>query len=361
MSETPEPTVDPDELTVVVTGGAGFLGLHTAQKFADKGDVELILVDIDRFRRHEYPDATVFVQADVRDVEVMDELIERRDPDVIIHGAAALPLWEPEDIVDVNLRGTQTVLSAAQKHGVDRFIFISSTAVYGMPEKHPIEEDDPLIGVGKYGETKIEAEKICRTFRAQGMSVPIVRPKTFIGTERLGAFQILYDWIADGNRIPIIGDGANRYQLLEVEDLADALWLAATLDDERANDTFNLGATDFDTIKQDLQAVCDYAGTGAKPLPTPAGPVKAALRAFESAGLSPLYEGVYSTADKHSYVSVERARDRLGWEPEYSNSEALIRSYQWYVDNKDRLEQGTGIKHRIAWDQGILKVFKAIL
>jgi nucleoside-diphosphate-sugar epimerase len=191
--------------------------------------------------------------------------------------------------------------------------------------------------------------------------VPIIRPKTFIGTERLGVFQILYDWIESGNRIPIIGDGTNRYQLLEVEDLAEAIWLASTLEDDRANDTFNIGATDFETVKEDVAAVCDYAGTGAKPLPTPAGPVKAALRAFESVGLSPLYEWVYGTADKDSYVSVERAREKLGWEPEYSNAEALIRSYQWYVDNKDQIEQGTGVKHRIAWDQGILKIFKKIL
>jgi len=360
-SPSPPDSFDPGQTTVLITGGAGFLGLHTALHFDDKGVDEIVCLDTEQFRRDEYPDDCIFRRGDVRDVDLVDNLLQEHEPDIVIHAAAALPLWEPEEIYDVNLRGTLNMLTAAERREIDRFVFISSTAVYGVPEKHPIEEDDPLIGVGAYGETKIEAEKICETFRDRGLTVPVIRPKTFIGTERLGVFQILYDWIESGKRIPVIGDGRNRYQLLEVEDLAEAIWLAATLPPERSNDTFNVGATNFDTVLDDVGAVCDYAGTGAEPLPTPAGPVKKSLQAFEKLGLSPLYEWVYGTADKDSYVAVDRAREKLGWEPEYSNAEALIRSYQWYIDNKDQITEGTGVTHRIAWDQGVLKLFKAVL
>ncbi len=93
-----------------------------------------------------------------------------------------------------------------------------------MPEKHPIEEDDPLHGVGHYGESKIEAEDVCREFdAARPGRASILRPKTFIGPERLGVFEILFDWIRDGRRIYMLGDGSNRYQLLAVEDLVDAI------------------------------------------------------------------------------------------------------------------------------------------
>lgn len=353
--------VDPGNLTVLVTGGAGFLGLHVALKLAEKQVDEIVLLDIASYRREEYPADCEFISGDVRDVQLVDDTLDEFDPDIVIHAAAALPLWEPEEIYDVNLRGTLNVLTAAERHGVDRVVYISSTAVYGVPEKHPIDEDDPLIGVGAYGEAKIEAEKICETFRDRGHTIPIIRPKTFIGTERLGVFQILYDWIESGKRIPIIGSGTNQYQLLEVEDLAEAIWLASTLPPERSNDTFNIGATEFDTVLEDVGAVCEHAGTGARPLPTPAGPVKSALRTFEKMGLSPLYEWVYGTADKDSYVSVGRAREKLGWEPTYSNAQALIRSYDWYIDHKDEITEGTGVTHRIAWDQGVLKVFKAVL
>ncbi|MGM0556218.1 MAG: NAD-dependent epimerase/dehydratase family protein [Myxococcota bacterium] len=360
MADNNDAQVD-KPMTFLITGGAGFLGLHVALKFAKKGDHKLVLLDIDDYRKDEYPDNTVFINGDIRDVQLVDELLEEHEPDVIIHGAAALPLWTPQEIYDVNLRGTLNILTAAERHGIDRCVYISSTAVYGVPDKHPLYEDDPLIGVGAYGETKIEAENLCETFRERGMIVPVIRPKTFIGTERLGVFQILYDWIESGKKIPIIGDGTNRYQLLEVEDLAEAIWLTAVLPEEQANDTYNIGATNFNTVLEDVGAVCDYAGTGARPLPTPSAPVKASLTLFEKAGLSPLYEWVYGTADKDSYVAVDKAKEKLGWEPQYSNAEALIRSYQWYIDNKATITQGTGVTHRIAWDQGVLKVFKAFL
>ena len=75
-------------------------------------------------------------------------------------------------------------------------MYISSTAVYGVPEKHPLVEDDPLIGVGPYGESKIAAERLCTAFRSQGYCVPVLRPKTFLGTGRLGVFSELLDPVA---------------------------------------------------------------------------------------------------------------------------------------------------------------------
>ncbi len=346
---------------VLITGGAGFLGLHVARKFAEQGVEHILLIDIAPFARHEYPEQCQFIQGDVRDTELLDALARREPIDAVVHGAAALPLWDPAEIYDINIRGTLNVLSTCERHEIPRMVFISSTAVYGVPDHHPINEDDPLVGVGAYGESKIEAEHICQTFRNFDLCVPIIRPKTFIGIERLGVFQILYDWIESGKKIPVIGDGTNRYQLLEVEDLADAIWLAVTGPEDKTNDNFNIGATDFDTVNDDISAVCEYAGTGARPMATPAGAVKLALRSFERTGLSPLYEWVYGTADKDSYVDVSRAREKLGWTPQYSNADALIRSYRWYVENKDTIQQGTGVTHRIAWDQGILRVFKAVL
>src|ERR671939_87175 len=118
----------------------------------------------------------------------------------------------------------RTLDVAARDAGVRRVLFISSTAVYGVPEKHPIEEDDPLVGVGWYGESKIDAEALCRVAAAE---TTIVRPKTFVGPERLGVFEILFDWIREGRRIYILGRGDNRYQLLAVEDLVDAIVRAA--------------------------------------------------------------------------------------------------------------------------------------
>src|SRR5262249_47514409 len=151
-----------------------------------------------------------------------------------------------------------------------------------------------------------------------------------VGTGRLGVFQILFDWVQAGKRIPVIGSGKNRYQLLEVEDLCQAIILAATAPAERANDTFNVGAKRFGTVREDLGALCQAAGSAPRVLPTPAPLVKAVLQLLERLRLSPLYKWVYGTADKDSFVSTEKIERALGWQPKYSNAEALIRAYRWY-------------------------------
>jgi nucleoside-diphosphate-sugar epimerase len=343
---------------ILITGGAGFLGLHLAHKLAEQGHT-LTLLDVGKFYSEEYPGGVNMHTGDVRDVKLLYHLMHNVDG--VIHAAAALPLWKPHQIFATNVDGTRMVLEAARQRNVPRLVYISSTAVYGVPEKHPIEEHDPMVGVGPYGESKIKAEQICERYREMGCHVCIIRPKTFIGTGRLGVFQILFDWVHNGNRIPIIGSGNNRYQLLEVEDLVDAVILALNGPADASNDTFNVGASRFGTVREDVQALCDYAGNGARVLPTPSGPVKGALRLFEAMNLSPLYAWVYATADKDSFVSTEKIERALGWQPRYSNAEALIRSYQWYLEHYHEIEGVSGITHRVAWDQGILRVFRRIL
>ncbi len=341
-------------MKIVVTGGAGFLGYHLANQLASRAQIHLL--DIDEFHAEDYPKGVTWEKVDVRDVPALERAL--KGADVIVHAAAALPLWKPKDIFEINVNGARNVLDVAKRLAVPRVIHISSTAVYGVPEKHPLYEDDPLIGVGPYGRSKIVAEKVCEAYRQQGAIVTILRPKTFVGTGRLGVFQILFDWVYDGKRIPIIGKGNNRYQLLEVTDLVNAIWLAATAPADKANDTFNVGGSDSETINDYLGALCNFAGNGARVLPTPAAPIKLALRIFEAMHLSPLYKWVYDTADKDSFVSTEKIQKQLGWTYKFNNAEALINSYKWYLEHHREVENQTGVTHRAPWNQGILKVFK---
>ena len=120
----------------------------------------------------------------------------------MVHTAAALPLYSPKDIYTTDVEGTRMLLEVAYKHKVQRFVMISSTAVYGIPDHHPLYETDKLEGVGPYGQAKIQAEMVCLEYRGKGMVVPIIRPKSFIGPERLGVFAMLYDWAMDGPQLP---------------------------------------------------------------------------------------------------------------------------------------------------------------
>jgi nucleoside-diphosphate-sugar epimerase len=267
-------------------------------------------------------------------------------------------LYPPEDIFSTAIDGTRVVIQQAKDYGIERVIHISTTAVYGVPDHHPLYETDPVSGVGPYGEAKIEAEKVCLEFRQQGMCLPILRPKSFVGPERLGVFAIFYEWASEGKHFPMIGPGNNPYQLLDVEDLCQAVHACMTLDKTVVNDTFNVGAAEFKTMKQDYQAVLDEAGFGKRIVPFPAKPVITTLRILEKLKLSPLYPWIYETAATESFVSIEKAQKVLGFSPQYSNQEAMVRNYRWYMQNKERLTGDTGVTHRLPWKQYALKLAK---
>ena len=156
----------------------------------------------------------------------------------------------------------------------------------------------------------------------------------------------------------MIGDGKNRYQLLDVEDLCEAIHLCMTLDEDKVNDTFNIGAKDYTTMGEDYQAVLDAAGHGKKIIPFPATPAILGLRALEAMGLSPLYKWVYETASKDSFVSIERAERVLGFTPRFSNKQALVRNFDWYVDNLANFQNESGVTHRVPWKQGAIGLIK---
>lgn len=343
-----------EQKSYLITGGAGFLGINLARYLLERGH-KVTSLDIVPFDYPERPQITE-ITGDIRDRAAVDRAMQGID--IVVHTAAALPLYKKEDIFSTDIDGSRNVMDSAFQHGVERAIHISSTAVYGIPDHHPLVEDDKLDGVGPYGQAKIDAEAVCLDYRAKGMCVPIIRPKSFIGPERLGVFALFYDWAKDAKGFPMLGSGKNRYQLLDVEDLCDAIYLCATLDRDAVNDIFNIGAKEFTTMREDYQAVLDYAGFGKKIRPLPAGPAIFTLRVLEALNLSPLYKWVYETASKDSFVSIEKAERILGYKPKYSNKDALIRNYKWYLDNVDKFEKQSGISHRVPWSQGVLKLAK---
>jgi nucleoside-diphosphate-sugar epimerase len=336
-----------------ISGGAGFLGLHLSRRLLADGH-SVRTLDVVPLDDAELERDVEELHGDIRERECVRELVGGAD--VVVHAAAALPIQASrESIRSVNVTGTEHVLQAAHDAGVQRVVFISSTAVYGVPEKHPIEEDDPLVGVGWYGESKIDAEALCRV---AAVETTIVRPKTFIGPERLGVFEILFDWIREGRRIYILGKGHNRYQLLAVEDLLDAIVRAGTVP-EAGRKTFNVGATEFGTVRQDLQALIDHAGSTSRLRPVPVKPAEVALRTLELMRLSPLAEWHYKTAHKDSFVDVSHAEQVLGWRPRLSNRAALIETYDWYLANRERVG-AAGVTHRVPWNQQALGLLKKL-
>jgi len=341
---------------ILVTGGAGFLGINLTRHLLETGH-EVVILDKDPF---EYPEKNRVIShlGDIRDEEVLKVAMDGID--AVVHAAAALPLNSKREIYSVEIEGTRKVLTAAQIAGVSRFVHISSTAVYGIPDHHPISEEDVLIGVGPYGTAKIEAERVAASYR-DTMTVSILRPKSFIGPERLGVFALLFDWAYSGANFPIPGKGENLYQYLDVADLCSAIVLCLQKDGTIVNDTFNIGAEEFGTFKDDFQSVLALAGHGKKVVSVPAMPAIWILRLLDKVGLSPLYPWVYETAIKDSFVTIDKAKERLGFRPKFSNKDALARNYLWYVNNLASFSGKSGKTHRLPWKQGILGLGKLIM
>ena len=338
----------------LVTGGAGFLGINLVRYLLERGH-EVVTLDLEPF---DYPerDRITEVVGDIRDREAVDRAVD--DCDLVIHCAAALPLYSAEEILSTDIEGTRTVLESATAHGIERVVHVSSTAVYGIPDHHPLRETDSLHGVGPYGEAKVKAEEVCLEYRQRGLTVPIIRPKSFIGPERLGVFALFYDWAKDGRGFPMIGSGNNRYQLCDVEDVCQGIYLGATGPADKVDDVFNIGAREFTTMKEDYQAVLEDAGFGKQVVGFPAAPVIWTLRVLEALKLSPLYKWVYETAAEDSFVSIEKAEEQLGFEPKFSNKDALVRNYRWYLEHMHEFDGAEGISHRVPWKQGILRAAK---
>lgn len=339
--------------TVAVTGAAGILGSHLVGRLLAEG-ARVRGVDL-----REMPAAPAFTAhvADVRDRAALAGAFAGAD--MVVHCAAALPSYPADQIRPITVGGTGAVLDAVRTAGVPRLVHISSTAVYGLPTTVPTPEDHPREPVDTYSSAKAEAEELVERYRADGVCVSVLRPKTFLGPGRLGLFSMLFEWAEEGRNFPVLGRGDVRIQMLGLDDLVDAVVIALTAPDDVANDTYNLGAARFGTIREDFQAVLDAAGYGKRVVSIPARPAVGALRLLERLRLSPVYGRLIHKLLADSYVSIDKARRRLGFAPRLSNQDAILRTYEWWRRRRSaRPAQGTGRTSRDPWRQGALALSK---
>jgi nucleoside-diphosphate-sugar epimerase len=337
---------------IVVTGASGMLGGFVVRRLRDEG-IPVHGVDL----RAVAEAGVIATVADVRDRAAMTEAVTGAA--AVVHCAAALPSYAADEIHSVIVDGTRNVLSTAHDAGVPRVVHISTTAVYGLPTLVPTPETHPREPVDTYGRAKAAAEEVAEEFRARGLCVPILRPKTFLGPGRMGLFAMLFEWAHEGRHFPILGRGDVRIQMCGVEDLTECVLVTLRADPAVADDTFNVAATDFGTLREDFQAVLDAAGRGRRVISIPAQPALRVLQLLGRAGLSPVYDRLLHKLLADSYVSTDKVRQQLGFNPRLSNQEALLRTFRWWQDQRSRGEtHQAGRTSREPWSQGALRVAK---
>jgi len=182
-----------------------------------------------------------------------------------------------------------------------------------------------------------------------------LRPSAFIGPERLGAFGILFRWVREGRRIYVLGDGANRYQLMDVRDLVAALELAA----ERPWDgVVNVGGLLSGSVRSDLEALIRHAGSSSRVVGVPARPAKAVLAVLEALHVSPLQRWHRLSADHDVVFDTSRAEKLLGWRATASGLDALVHAYDWYC--AEGTSRRAGVTHRTAWRERSLGLLRRL-
>ena len=332
--------------SLLITGGCGFLGVHVARRFIKKG-YKVTLLDTAPQTAKDLEKKVIVLKADIRDSKALEKALNGID--YVVHAAAALPIHHDRNyIFDVNVNGTKNVLKAALKNKIKKLVFISTTAMYGVPRTLPEKETDDIYPIGNYGESKAAAEKLCLQYEKKGLPLIILRPKSFLGPERLGVFTIWFEAIYTNRPVFILGNGNNLYQLLEVGDLISAI--EKSLVSKISGEIFNVGAEKFGTWRENLSRLIKHAGSKSRIVSLPVLPTQLALTVLEFFNLSPLVAWHYKTFPVDSYVSVEKLKKMLSFKATKSNDDILTESYDWYKKHRDEFIGKEGTTHRTVWN-----------
>ena len=313
-------------MRILVTGGAGFIGSHLVEKLLSLGHDVAILDDFNDFYDPQIKRQNIAAVAkdvaihhlDLRDSGAVRDLFHREKFEAIAHLAARAgvrpSIQNPQLYYDTNVDGTLHLLDAARVTGVERFIFASSSSVYGNSKTVPFSEDRQLIQtLSPYGATKIAGEFLCSTYsHLYGMRVVALRYFTVYGPRQRPDLAIhqFTRRIHAGKPIDQFGDGTTRRDYTYIDDIIQGT-MAALKYDGPMFDIFNLGENETIQLKDLIAGIENALGEKAK-----------INRLPEQPGDMPV-----------TYADISKARELLGYNPSTRLSDGLPRFIEWFLQS----------------------------
>lgn len=318
---------------VLVTGSSGFLGESLCNRLV-KDNTEV--VGLDRISPPGYLRKKIkSVEGDIKNLSLINYLC--KDVDTIFHCAALVPICRASyyEYMFNNAINTMNLLILASLNKVKKFIYISSSAVYGIPEGE-ITEHTRYKPIEDYGFSKMCAEYFCKATsnKQEYMNIIVVRPRTIIGENRVGMMDLLFPRVLKNKSVYIIGDGSNKFQLLSLRDCVKFL-MKVYYNEDVVNEDYNIGTDKYTTLKEDLEKFISKVGSTSEVVCLPKF-TSSILGILDKLRLSPMTSWHYKTIDKDFYFDISKAKS-TGWKPEDSNVDMLVNSYNWYKDNLDKL------------------------
>lgn len=329
-------------MAILVLGGAGYIGSHTALELVKAGNEVVIADNLVTGYRKAIPEGAKFYEGDLRDSDFLDNLFHQEKIDAVIHFAAYSLVGEsvtnPLKYYDNNLYGTKVLLEAMVKNNVGKIVFSSTAATYGEPENIPILESDRTCPTNPYGETKLAMEKMFKwTAEAHGLRYVSLRYFNACGADESGTIGEAHNpeshliplilQVPNGKRetISIYGtdyntpDGTCIRDYIHVTDLAQAHILAVQyLNNGGESDIFNLGNGVGYSVREVIETARKVTG---HPIPA----TETSRRAGDPARL---------------VASSEKAKSVLGWKPVHDSLEEIIASaWNWHKNHPNGYDE----------------------
>jgi UDP-glucose 4-epimerase len=328
-------------MTVLVTGGAGYIGSHTVRALRGRGRDVVVLDNLSNGREDAVLGSPLVV-GDIDDGLLVEKVVAEYEVDSCIHFAALKAVGEsmeqPARYFDNNVSGSATLIDGLQRSGVERFVFSSSAAVYGSAEQNPIDESTPYHPESVYGETKVMVERMLQWFDATlGMRSVSLRYFNAAGASSDG--EIGEDFAITQNLVPVLmkallgkrpplevygtdyptPDGTAVRDYIHVEDLAEAHVLALDyLDRGGVTTALNLGTGKGSSVREVLDAARRITG---QDVPVTVAPRRA--------------------GDPEILVAdTTRAMELLGWQPRLGLDDIIASAWQWHSAHPDGFGRG---------------------
>jgi len=341
---------------LLITGGSGFFGGILKRRLLAEGHT---CHNIDLVADTDSQERLGATQGDIRDYGLLRTIFERGKFDAVFHCAAQLA----HDTIDEtmlwtsNVDGTRNIANACREFKVPKLVNISTNCLWASNLGHDVVEGEPPNPVELYGKSKLAAEELLKEYE-RDLQVVTIRCPTIIDSGRLGLLAILFEFIQDGRKVWVVGEGSNRYQFIYAQDLATACVLTLNYSE---SDLFHIGSENVVSLGQVYQSVIDAAGTKARVAKLPKAPTILAMKLAHKLGVSPLGPYHYRMIAEDFIFATGHIRAKLGWKPTLTNEAMMIEAYRYYAAQRTEIHARKDVSaHSKAAPMGIIRLLKWI-
>lgn len=343
---------------VLVTGASGFFGGVLKRRLLADG---FSVTNIDLVKDEDAgAEGLTSVQGDIRDAALLRQIFTQHRFDAVFHCAAMLAhdVQDESMLWTSNVDGTRLVGEAAVAAGVTRFVNISTNCLWAEGFGRPVTEADAPAPVELYGRSKLQAEleleKLCTAHPE--LRVVTLRCPTIIDSGRLGLLAILFEFIEDGKKVWVVGDGSSRYQFIYAQDLATACLMCLSYEN---SNLFHIGSDAVPTMRGMYEGVIRAAGSRSRVASLPRRPTLALMKLAHRLGVSPLGPYHYRMIAESFVFDTQRIRSELGWAPTLTNEAMMLRAFSYYSENRRAIHARTDVSaHSKAAPMGIIRLLK---